>query len=289
MYPNAPLVLVAVEVRHPSAEPLTGPQQAALKRLLADHLPLSQPATVRNVTAVMGGPAQVQDSISPRFTSRDRATAVTFHTGALVVETTQYGQFERLRDLLTLAINSRLAVGTLDGLERVGLRYINEIRVPDSNGSTTGAGDTVEAEAGPAWEHWVAESLLGPAPLGAHLGFRAAQWQGLAVFGSIGSGPDDDGGVGPGAEGGADSLVLRYGPAEGYALDPGGELKRAVPPPGPFFLLDVDSYWTSGSEVLPLDRDALVRVGNRLHAPVRTLFEALITDRLREEVLRHAR
>lgn len=287
VYPNAPLVLVAAEVRHPAAGPLTGAEQAALKRLLADDLPLSNPATVRNVTAVMGGPAQVQESVSPRFTTRDRTTAVTFHSGALVVETTRYGQFERLRDLLLLALDARLSVGSLDGFERVGLRYIDEIRVPDSNGSALGAGDAVEREASPAWEQWLAESLVGPALLGPELGLRAAQWQGLTVFGPTGSASPDDFDSGGGR--GSDSLVLRYGPAEGYALDPGGELKRAVPPPGPFFLLDVDSFWTSPSEIPPMDREELIQIVTRLHAPVRSLFEALITARLREEVLRNAR
>jgi len=272
------LVLVAAEVRHSVAETLTGPAQAALKRALAKYMPLSNPATRTNVTAMAGGPTQMTTSTSPRFTSRDRTTSVTFHSEALVLETTRYGRFERLLDLLTLALDARMEVGPLDGLERVGLRYIDEIRVPEA------------AEEPAAWAAWVDASLLGPAPVVSPLGLRAVQWQGLAVFASGLANPAGE--TAPAAQGvtgndGADSLVLRYGPAVGYAVDPGGELKRSAPPPGPFFLLDIDSFWTPGEQVPPLDRDELLTCVQRLHVPVRTLFESLISERLREEVLRH--
>lgn len=299
LYPNAPIVLVAAEVRHPAADVLSAAQHAVLKRALSEHLPLSNPAIVTNVTAVGGAPPQVQQTVSPRFTSRDRTTSVTFHTGALVVETTRYGQFERLMELLTVAIDARLSLGGLDGLERVGLRYIDEIRVPEPSEARTADAVGLGAGGGPVadWAEWVAASLLGPAPVAAGLGLRASQWQGITVFEPLdtmaGTSAADESDSRPSGSswspGGEDSLVLRYGPGNGYAVDPGGELKRSVPPPGPFFLLDIDSFWTSAPEVPPMDRDELVRIATRLHIPVRALFESLITDRLRQEVLRHAR
>lgn len=290
VYPNAPIVLVAVEVRHPTADLLNSAQQAKLKRKLAGHFPLSNPSVVTNVTVVGGAAPDMQHTTttSPRFTTRDRTTSVTFHMDALVVETTRYGQFERLLEQLTLAVDARLSVGDLDGLERVGLRYIDEIRVPEPSDARSATATD--------WALWVAESLLGPAPVAADLGLQASQWQGVAVFeplaptgaaaenGLVSASPEDSDPLH-----GSDSLVLRYGAADGYAVDPGGELKRPVPPPGPFFLLDIDSSWTSASEVPPLDRDEVVHITTRLHAPVRALFESLITDRLREEVLRHER
>jgi len=204
-----------------------------------------------------------QISTPPRSTAKSP-----FHSAALVVETTQYGQFERLVKLLNLVVEARLAVGELDGLERVGLRYIDEIRVPETNDNGVG------------WEPWLDASLLGPAPVGAGLGLRATQWTGQIVFSKPAPIGDE--------AGGADSLVLRYGPNEGYAVDPGGELKRSAPPPGLFFLLDIDSFWTSADAVPSLDPNELVRIAERLHAPVRDLFESLITQRLRDEVLRDA-
>jgi len=75
-------------------------------------------------------------------------------------------------------------------------------------------------------------------------------------------------------------------PRDGYAVDPGGELKRSAPVPGAFFLLDIDSYWTPSEGIPEFDVGQLLTTSEDLHAPVRRLFESLITDELREEVLR---
>src|SRR5665647_266980 len=275
VYPNAPLVLVAAEIRHPATDPLRPAQQTALKHALAALFPLSRPAMLTSVTAVAGGQPQVTQTRSPRFTSRDRTTSVTFRTEAIVVETTHYKQFERFVELITLAVSARLEAGPLDGLERVGLRYIDEIRVPELTDESS------------SWQQWVDASLMGPASAATQLGLRAAHWQGLTVF-------ETEPAMTSGAptnvpsNGNVDSLVVRYGPGEGYALDPGGELKRSVPPPGPFFLLDIDSFWTAGGEVPPAEPDEILAHLIRLHGPVRILFESLITPRLRDEVLRNA-
>ena len=81
-------------------------------------------------------------------------------------------------------------------------------------------------------------------------------------------------------------MALRYGPNEGYAVEPGGELKRPTPVPGPFFLLDIDSFWMPGEGDSEFDVDGLMAISDDLHTPVRELFENLITEELREEVLR---
>ena len=139
------------------------------------------------------------------------------------------------------------------------LRYIDEIRIPD----TVPVNET--------WADWVDGSLLGPAPMGSRLGLLAAEWQGLVRFDA-----------GPGR-----SIVLRYGPREGYAVDPGGDLKRPMADSGPFFLLDIDSFWTPTGEIPEFDSGRILAVVDELHAPVSQLFETLITERLRSEVLRN--
>jgi len=215
------------------------------------------------ITAAMqagGAPAasELQVEEFPRYFSRDNTAAVSVRAEAIVVETTRYGRWEQLRDLVTEALEARQEVGGIDGVERVGLRYVNEIRVP---------GEPVHD-----WGPWVDSTLLGPVPIGERLGLATSRWQGVTAFTAA---PDR-------------SVVLRYGPRDGFAVDPGGDLKRSTPTPGPFFLLDIDSFWTPAEEVPEFDLETLLATCDELHAPVRRLFERLISDRLRKEVLRHA-
>ena len=62
---------------------------------------------------------------------------------------------------------------------------------------------------------------------------------------------------------------------------------RPAPPGGHFFLLDTDAAWTlPPDEGVPEATVEFVRtVADRLHRPVKDLFEARLTERLRSEVL----
>lgn len=257
VYPSAPVVLVALEVRHPPADTMSAAAIARAKKILGGVTPLQEPQTISGFTITPAGPAPQPTETAQRFSSRDRSTAVTFRSGAVGVETTHYGRYEDLRKVVELALRAREAAGPVDGVLRVGLRYIDEIRAPAENGPL-------------GWSEWVDQSLLGPAPLAAAHGLNASQWQGLVVF----RGANDA------------QLLLRYGPGEGYAVDPGGELRRPAPAPGPFFLMDIDNFWVP--EAVPdFNVAALLQRCDDLHRPVRALFESLITEKLRKEVLRH--
>ncbi|HSV66375.1 MAG TPA: TIGR04255 family protein [Mycobacteriales bacterium] len=263
VYPNASAILVALEVRHSKAEPHSSAQRLKIKRRLAAQVPIVRTGQLTQVTAAMqpaGAPAvapEVRVEEFPRYFSRDSTAAVSVRAEAIVVETTRYGRWEEFRGLVAAALEARQEVGGIDGVERIGLRYVNEIRVP--------------GELFHDWSPWVDPALLGPAPIGEELGMRTAQWQGVTAFTPA---PDR-------------TVVLRYGPRDGFAVDPGGDLKRSMPTPGPFFLIDIDSFWIPG-EIPEFDIKTLLTVCDELHAPVRGLFERLITDRLRKEVLRHA-
>ncbi len=262
-YPNAPVVLVALEVRHPTADPLTAAQRNTIKRRLGSHVPIMRTGQLQQLTVLqpVEGPPATSDLRAeefPRYFSRDNTAAVSVRAEAIIIETTRYAQWEQMRALVTDVLEVRQEIGGVDGVERVGLRYVDEIRVPGGPGQD--------------WAPWVDPTLLGPATVGDELGLAAAHWQGISAFT-------------PGPEW---TIVLRYGPREGFAVDPGGDLKRPTPTPGPFFLMDIDSFWTPSEGVPEFDVKALLTTCDELHAPVRTLFERLITDRLREEVFRYA-
>jgi uncharacterized protein (TIGR04255 family) len=259
-YPNAPVVLVAVEARHPDAALLSPGEQGEMKRLLASSFPLPQPVqNTRLITTAAGSPPTIENEMVPRFATRDQTTAVTFGGQAVSIETTKHQTFEHLCQLVRISVEARQKVAPVDGLMRLGLRYVDEIRVPDICGDAIG------------WGEWVDASLLGPARVGARLGLVPEQSQGATVFG----------------RGDGRQIAVRYGPREGFAIMPGGLLQRTTPPPGPFFLLDIDSFWTPIGEVPEFTTEKIVDLCADLHDPVSQLFESLITDRLRAEVLRH--
>ena len=270
VYPSAPLVLVAAEIRHPDTGPLGDKEKQQLKRALAEDLPVARPLTRSGGVMTIGAGTAPQfqsapTTTSPRFLSRDLGTSATFHQEAVVVETTRYAGFDTFLALIQRVLTARVNVGVLDGVERLGLRYIDEIRVP-------GVGDSS------SWRDWVRPALLGPNHLAADLDLRNDAWQGISTYsGQLDADEEFD----------QMTLVVRYGVGEGYALAPDGELRRKTPPPGPFFLIDIDSYWGPATAGVPtLDLDKLTRALEGLHAPVRNLFENAITDRLRDEVLR---
>jgi uncharacterized protein (TIGR04255 family) len=260
-YPNAPVVLVALEVRHPAGAPLSAAQQREVKRQLAHVAPIARQGEVTNIEGVIGAAdgSSVNVEKFPRFFSRDSTLCASFREGSTVVETTRYKGWYQMLGFLKEVLRARGNMGVPDGFERVGLRYVNELRVPEQNNTN--------------WAHWLDSSLLGPAEVGGKLGLQPGQWQGISLFTPPGSNR---------------TVVLRYGSREGYAVNPGGDLKRPAPTPGPFFLLDIDSFWESGDVVPEFDVDQLVAISDELHAPVRKLFEGLITNELRDEVLRHA-
>ncbi|MFI1842952.1 TIGR04255 family protein [Streptomyces microflavus] len=258
-YPNAPVVLVAVEIRHPVADPLRKSDQADLKRHLATWCPLSMPARNLTMTATAAG-VQQEEQIWPRFVSRDKTTAVTYRHNAISVETLRYRNYEAVRALTRAAIEGRQQISPVDGVERIGMRYINEVRVP-------------ELRPPQQWSEWVSSSLTGPATIAPPEGLALSSWQGATVFGDP-------------ARSGA---MVRHGAFEGYAVDPGGELNRTTPPPGPFFLIDIDAYWNPADQTPDLKPDSTIEQLDELNATVKGLFEGLITDRLRDEVLRYER
>ncbi|MYS10484.1 TIGR04255 family protein [Streptomyces sp. SID6041] len=261
VYPKPPVALVAVEVRHPSAAPLSGTQEAEAKRSLAPLTPISKPVQTQTVLLTTGPSAATSDVTSetfPRFLSRDKSLSVTFRPDAFVVETTRYSRYEALRELTLAALETRQKVAPVDGVERIGIRYINEIRVPS-------------IEAPTEWCEWMDPAVAGPVSLRTSQKLTLNSWQGIALFGD------------PATE----ATTVRYGPLEGYAVNPGSDLRRKTPPPGPFFLVDIDSFWTPREETPSATAETILPRLNNLNESARVLFESLITDRLRNEVFRN--
>jgi uncharacterized protein (TIGR04255 family) len=255
-YPNSPLALVAVEARHPeTTEPLTAAQVKDLGRKLTKLWPaykVGQEITIQVSNGVPTNPSVIKFH---RWFSRDYTSAVVVKDAAISLETTKYPRWEDVRKLVRIVLDARHEVAPLVGCERIGMRYVNEVRAP---GTQTGD-----------WHQWINPSLLGP-DVDTPFEMPLREWQALFVYG-----PTD-----------GRSFALRYGPRDGYAVDPNGDLKRPnAPGSSQFFLLDFDSFWLPTNELPEFHTDELLEICDDLHAPVRSLFEGLITQKLRNEVL----
>lgn len=261
VYSNAPVVLVSMEIRHPPAGPLTVSESRALKQLLADRLPIERQGQHVHweITTPPAPPSSTIERFA-RYVNRESTVAAAIREGSTIVETSAYPGWQAFLDLLLLVVEARMHISPIAGVERVGLRYIDEIRAPEP---TAGLSD---------WSEWVDASLLGPETNTA-IDLELTELQGAAVYR----------GARPGQ-----SLVLRYGPRDGYAVDPNSDLRRVhAVNPGPFFLVDIDSFWVPDGAIPEYEKDVLHSIYNDLHRPVRALFEDMITDRLRNEVLRN--
>jgi uncharacterized protein (TIGR04255 family) len=263
VYPNAPLRLVTAEFRFPLSPTLAGGDLlSALSKVFSDVLPIIEPVP-QGLQMTLGAEAQPPKMTVGgfRLLSRDRTAAVTVTASRLAVETTVYEHWETFRQSIGTALR---AIGeelyAIVGLDRVGLRYINEIRVP-------GNGTSVER-----WMPYVSEDLLAVARLAGGHEIKTVQSALHLVTGD------------------KEELLLRCGALEGHAVDNSGPLRLPSPPEdGPFFLLDIDSFWTRLGVLDEFDTATALVIADRLHDPVDGLFEGAITERLRDEVLRRKR
>lgn len=259
--PNAPVALVTLEIRHPAAETLTESASRELKQQLLADLPIERQA--QDVQWGMTAPGQPPQPVADRFvrySNRENTTAASLKNQAIVVETTAYTNFDTFLDVAMRVVDARSRISSIVGVERIGLRYVLEIRVP------AGVDGRIE------WTNWIDESLLGPQRL-APGGLTLTEWQGAGVFREAQPGR---------------SLIVRYGPGVGQALDQSYHLRRVAPAgTGQFFLMDIDSFWTPPTGAIPeYNREALLSTFRDLYAPAQTVFQDMLTTRLKDDLLR---
>ncbi len=255
--PNAPLVLAVLEAKYPELTPAQAhASRPTVREAVRDALPLMENISENLITFGPEGPLPTQTRTFPRFTTRDRTTALAITSHAAVVETTDYDGFRKFHQLIKLTMKAVEDGVSPDGILRVGLRYIDEIRVPTV---TELAGD---------WTGYIDDHLLAAVASDflAKTELEPKAWQGLVQYAT---GPDQ-------------VLQVRYGPQEGYAYDPKGPTRRKNPArPGPFFLLDSDSWWEPSDEVPPFTAEEISDACTRLHPPLRHIFNVVSQDRLR--------
>jgi uncharacterized protein (TIGR04255 family) len=261
IYPSNSLRLVVAEIRFPLSARLSGTDMlAALSSVLGDRLPIIEPGN-QILEMSSAGPAPVLRPAgdgSYRFLTRDRMLSVSVDANRLAVEATEYEGWESFREVLTWTLE-RIGVdlGAIAGLDRIGLRYIDEIRVP---------GEDAPAE---RWPPYIRAELL--APIAIAEGWDLDAYQGAF---QLRIAPDAN-------------LTMRYGTHVGHIVSDSGTLRLPTPAgEGPFFFVDIDSSWTRSGAFDDFDLDLTLKRADELHAPITELFERSITEQLRDDVLR---
>lgn len=259
VFPSAPLEFVACEIRVPTAPRLVRNDTfEALTDALRDDFPIPEEEQIQTFPVIGGKDSGVETERRFRFLSRERTSSAVVARNAITVETTDYQEFDDFRTLVLTVADAVAATTDIVGIERIGLRYIDEIRVPDE---ISDASD---------WHGWISDDVVGV--LGVADGYIADALQTVVRI----AGEDSTG------------VVLRYAAMVGEGVVGDGPLHRRAPTvSGPFFVIDTDSYRTStGSAMEDFAHDRIATILDVIHEPVGTLFHRAITDRLREEFRR---
>jgi len=258
VYPKAPVQFVTFEIEFPMAPALdrTEGREQVYDRL-AGEFPLLETINAMQVQFTLGGGPQALPFSQPggqqlRMTNRHRTTSVVVSATVARIEQAAHVRFGDLRELIVRVLEAVGAAARLQGLQRASLRYINEIQHPDG-ASPTG------------WSRLLHPALAGPIDL---LDATAEKTEGMTIFR-----------IDP-------QHVVRvvYGTeATGFVVNPTGPLRIQSRPLGPFFRLDTESTWTAPPEEVPvLVADEVLAIADRLHDPIRRLFEAALNPDLRE-------
>jgi uncharacterized protein (TIGR04255 family) len=174
----------------------------------------------------------------------------------MVLETTAYDGYEDFRQSLATVVSAIADLDVVVGVERLGLRYIDELRVPGHDG-TVGA-----------WRPWVAPGLL--ASLDVIDGYEAETAEGVI---RVRTGTNSQ-------------VLLRYATLTGSGVVNDTLKKRRPIKDGPFFVIDIDSSWANEDEISEFSIEWTCKEFDNLHEPTGSIFLQTVTERYKAEIAR---
>jgi uncharacterized protein (TIGR04255 family) len=254
-YTNDPLRWVAADVRFPPVDQLATEIPGALRTRFKEQFPVLEPTTQLAISiGVAGQPGAAPQQVTlHRMLQRDRLMAITIGRDGMTLETTNYPGWPDFSKILSDLVDELASVACPDGVLRIGLRYVDEVRLPEAPATVRD------------WSHWIHPSLMGPLTLGseepstANIALQFGEPPGYVT-------------------------VFRAGPVpRGRSVNEDGPLRQPFPfPDGPYFWLDTDASWADPDRQVPVfTTDLILPVFEVLHTRTHELFEASITDELR--------
>ena len=218
---NSPLAVVVAQVQFPTI--LSVPTDETLLARFQDRIRDKYPYLFygQQVGFSVGPQGIEQQSTSSRlyqFADADRRWMVTLSASSIALEAHDYTDYEDFSERLLRILASAREVYNIDLRQRLGLRYVNEIRHP-------------QVRAPKDWASFINPQLLGPLAVTGLSSLITASYQetGLQL---------DNGG-----------LTLRHGHfAQGTTVaSPPGDIPKEES--GPFYLLDFDAYDETGRDL----------------------------------------
>lgn len=255
VFTNSPLALVAAEIRFTDAARLR--QQTTLDAVtlaLEERFPYAEALQQTDFNIGQLTPIQPQSRPGVVLKGATSTESITLVSSALTYETTAYSDFGDLLSAITIACAALVEAKVRPAIQRIGLRYIDEVRVPE-------VVDDVRQ-----WTKWIDGRLMEHLAIGPE-GVPVGSTQGLTTF-------DLGGGKGLNFR----FAALNQGPVVTPQL-----LVREVHPVGPFFVLDFDGYQDfSGQVPTPLDAEVVSSSLSAVHVPCGATFQQAITEDARK-------
>jgi len=257
VFPNAPLALVAAEIRFTDAARLRQQEtkdQVAIA--LEGRFPFAEPLQHGEVTLNLGpggAQPQIQQRLGVVLKNASSTETLTLMSESLTYETTAYSHFDELLDAVRAACDALVAAKVRPAVQRVGLRYIDEVRVPET------ISDVRE------WAKWINARLIAQLEVGPEE-YPATTMQSVTTY---------DLGEGKGLN--FRCAALNQGPIVVPQF-----LKRPPIQSGPFFVLDFDGFHDfTGRDAVALSSDVVSESLSTVHVPCGTAFQRSITDEAR--------
>ena len=251
VFPESPLALVVAEIRFTDAARLRQQEtRDAITIALEDLFPFAEPLQLTDVSLALNVAPQIQQRIGVVLKNATSTETVTITSESLTYETTAYTDFSNLLQAVKASCDVLVAAMVRPALQRVGLRYIDEVRVPEVVTDVR------------QWGKWIDGRLIAPADVGPDE-VVPMMMQGVTTY---------DLGEGKG-------LNTRYAALNQGPVVVPQHLQRPRFEPGPFFVLDFDGFRDfAGEPATPLSSSVVSGSLSAVHAPCGTAFQRSITD-----------
>lgn len=261
VYQNPPLAMVVAEVRFTYSPDLDSPtaRVSALGEL-RKRLPALQPKTTTIIEAASPDAPANQRSfevLEARSTDEQTTVAIGAEMVAVAMSGQAYTKFETsLRPLLEEVLRGITATAPELLVVRAGLRYLDEIKVPNPPDDVSD------------WGEWIDPEFLRGSNLVAGIGGHANAMRSVYQF-EMSEGYQ---------------VMASWGTFFGTGVvDPTHPFFNREAHPQHMFVLDIDSSWTPGAaRMASLQPDAMLTIYDRLHIPTYEIFEAIQTDAARD-------